>query len=145
MRKVAMFVVGTVWFLGVHIFGVEAVSAQTTQINADDTVDAISYGDSIHFGWVELPVGTTKLVLSRASNQNGPWVAVLINEYPNDLTSTGHLLYTDSALVPPDTANDYFYKLEALSATGLLLKSYPSVFVPTFGKKRRVSPLIYST
>jgi len=130
--KVAIFAIGTLWLLSTNLLGVQVVSAQTTQINADDTFDAISYGNNIHFGWVELTKGTTKIVLSRASKQNGPWVAVLIDEYPNDLTSTGRILYTEKELVPPDTANDYFYKLEAFSAMGLLLKNYPPVFVLRF-------------
>jgi hypothetical protein len=130
--KVAINATGTLWLLGIHLLGIDAVFAQTTQINADDTFDAISYGNNIHFGWVKLPNGTTKIILSRASKQNGPWVAVLIDEYPNELTSTGRMLYTEKELVPPDTANDYFYKLEAFSAMGLLLKNYPPVFVPRF-------------
>lgn len=68
-----MVIVGAVGFLGVHLFGVEAVLAQNSQINADDTLDAVSYGDSIDFGWVELPEGTMKLVLARTSNQDSPW------------------------------------------------------------------------
>jgi hypothetical protein len=118
--------------LWVHLPHLEAVFAQTSQINADDTVDAINYGTYIHLGWVGLPVGTTKVVLSRASNQAGPWLAVLIDEYPEDLTSSGRILYTDKELVPVDTTNDYFYKLEAFSATGILLRSYLPVFVPRF-------------
>jgi hypothetical protein len=130
--KIAIFAIGMLWLLSTNLLGVQVVSAQTTQINADDTFDAISYDNNIHFGWVELPKGTTKIALSRASKQNGPWVAVLIDEYPNDLTSTGRILYTEKELIPPDTANDYFYKLEAFSAMGVLLKNYPPVFVPRF-------------
>ena len=37
-----------------------------------------------------------------------------------------------TTLMPLDTAHDYFYKLEAFSATGQLLKSWAPVFVPRF-------------
>ncbi len=101
-----------------------------THPNADDDLDAINYRDSIALGWINLPTGTTKIVLSRATSRDGPWTQVLSDEFPNDLTPSGRIEYTDTAPIPVDTANDYFYKLEAFSATGLLLKSYTPVFIP---------------
>ncbi|TAJ78429.1 hypothetical protein EPO44_20040 [bacterium] len=103
-----------------------------THPNADDDLDAINYRDSIALGWINLPTGTTKIVLSRATSRDGPWTQVLSDEFPNDLTPSGRIEYTDIAPIPVDIANDYFYKLEAFSAMGLLLKSYTPVFIPKF-------------
>jgi hypothetical protein len=112
-----------------------------TQRNAADDLDASNGGTDISFGWTELPTGTTKIVLARATSSNGPWTAVLIDAFPNDLTPSGSVEYTNIELIPPDTANDYFYKMDAFSATDLLLKSYAPVFVPKFvGAILTVSP-----
>jgi len=102
------------------------------QSNADEDFRATNRGDAIQFWWINLVDGTTKIVLSRAPTKDGPWTAVLIDEFPDDLTPSGSIEYTDQELIPPDTANDYFYKLEAFSSTGALLKSYSPVFVPKF-------------
>jgi hypothetical protein len=132
MRKVVMF---TIWFLAAYPFGIGPTLGQT-HINADDTIHATNYGYHIHFGWAKLPEGTTKIVLARASKQTGPWLTVLVDEYPMDLTSPGSIEYTDREPVPPDTSKDYFYKLEAFSTTSKLLKSYLPIFIPRFELKK---------
>ena len=103
-----------------------------SQSNVDDDLSAYNGRTYINFTWIELPPGTGKFVLSRASSIGGPWTAVLIDEFPNDLTPSGSAEYTNKELILPDTANDYFYKMESFSATNDLLKSYAPVFVPKF-------------
>lgn len=111
------------------------------QGNAAGDLTAINRGDYLQIGWGGLPDGTVKIVLSRSPSSNGPWTEVLIDEHPEELTFSGTILYVEPELVPPDTANDYFYKLEAFSATFQLLKSYSPVFVPKFaGVRLTVSP-----
>jgi len=104
------------------------------QSNTDGDLNATNMGDYLQIGWGGLPVGTAKIVLSRAPNKDGSWTAVLIDEFPDDLTSSGSIVYSSRSteLMPLDTAHDYFYKLEAFSSTGALLKSYSPVFVPKF-------------
>jgi hypothetical protein len=109
--------------------------------NTDDDLSVFNGGTYINVTWIDLPTGTTKIVLSRATSSNGPWTAVLIDAFPDDLTLSGSVEYTNIELIPPDTANDYFYKMDAFSATDLLLKSYAPVFVPKFvGMILTVSP-----
>ncbi len=104
--------------------------ADFTQANADNDLSGINNGLYLQFTWVDLPEGTTKIVFSRSPKGNGPWTEVLISENASNLTAEKTIVYTDHALVPPDSANDYFYKLEAFSATGQLLKSYAPLFIP---------------
>jgi len=101
-----------------------------THANADNNLLGINNGPYLQFTWVDLPVGTTQIIISRASSGNGPWTAVKISVNPSTLTPERSVVYTDADLVPPDGANDYFYKMDAFSATGLLLKSYTPVFIP---------------
>jgi hypothetical protein len=105
-----------------------------TQSNADDDLDVSAYnnGLDISFGWTELPFGAAKIVICRGPTISGPWTEVLIDEYPMDLRSSGRIEYTDLEVIPPDTTIDYFYKMDAFSATNLLLKSYAPVFLPKF-------------
>jgi hypothetical protein len=107
-----------------------------TQSNADDDLDASSYNDGafISFGWTGLPFGTARIVFSRAPTINGAWTEVFSSGFSDALTSTARVEYTDLESVPPDTTNDYFYKMEAFSATNLLLKSYTPVFLPKFAR-----------
>jgi len=101
-----------------------------TQSNANGDLHAYNGRNYIQFSWIDLPAGTTKIVLSRSPAEAGPWTVVLISEHALDVTSFGSIVHTDTDLVLLDAANDYFYKLEAFSATGLLLKSYAPVFIP---------------
>ena len=98
--------------------------------NADNDLLGINYGLYLQFTWVDLPEGTTKIVFSRSPNSNGPWTEVKISENPSTLTPEKSVVYTEADQVPPDTATDYFYKLEAFSATEQLLKSYAPLFIP---------------
>jgi hypothetical protein len=100
------------------------------QDNAEGDLSAINGGDYVQFTWTELPSGTTKIVLLRATESAGPWTQVAVNEDSRVLTPFRTLVYTDVDLVPPDTATDYFYKIEAFSSTGQLLKTYSPVFLP---------------
>jgi len=104
------------------------------QSNADGDLSATNMGDYLQIGWGGLPDGTAKIVFSRAPTKDGPWTEVLIDEFPDDLTFSGSIIYSSRSpeLVPLDTAHDYFYKLEAFLSTGVLLKSYSPVFVPKF-------------
>lgn len=104
--------------------------ADFTQANAGNDLSGINYGRYLQFGWVDLPDGTTKIVFFRAPRTDGPWTAVKISENPRTLTPVKSVVYTEADHVPPDTANDYFYKLEAFSTTGQLLKSYAPLFIP---------------
>jgi len=103
-----------------------------THINADKDFWGVNNGDYLQFGWTKLPAGTTQIVLSRSSDSSGPWTAVKISVNPSTLPpeSPPRFVYTDADLVIPDGLNDYFYKMDAFSATGLLLKSYTPVFIP---------------
>jgi len=103
-----------------------------TQSNADDDLSAYKGRTYISFRWDELPTGTTKIVLSRATSSNGPWTEVLIDEFAIDMQPNGNMVHDATDLVPLDAANDYFYRMEAFSATGQLLKTYAPVFVPKF-------------
>ena len=106
--------------------------ADFTQANADNDLYGINEGHSLGFTWVDLPEGTAKIVFSRAPNSNGPWTEIFSSEDPSILTPVKSIVYTDADPVPPDIANDYFYKLEAFSATSQLLKSYAPVLIPKF-------------
>jgi len=108
--------------------------ANLGQSNADGDLIAINMGDYLEIGWGGLPDGTTKIVVSRAPTKDGPWIESLIDEFLDDLTFSGGVMYSSrsTTLMPLDTAHDYFYKLEAFSATGQLLKSWAPVFVPRF-------------
>jgi len=104
--------------------------ADFTHRNANNDLDGINNGDYLQFGWTKLPPGTTQIVFSRASSSNGPWTQVGTIEDLSGLPPERSFVYTDGWLVPPDGANDYFYKMDAFSATGVLLKSYAPVFIP---------------
>jgi len=101
-----------------------------TQANVDNDLIGINNGPYLQFTWSKLPAGTTQIVLSRSSDSSGPWTSVLISEDPSGQPPVASFVYTDHEPVPPDGANDYFYKMDAFSATGLLLKSYTPVFIP---------------
>jgi hypothetical protein len=98
--------------------------------NADNDLLGINYGRYLQFTWVDLPEGTIKIVFSRSPRRDGLWTEVKISENPSTLTSEKSVVYTDADQVPADTPVDYFYKLEAFSATGQLLKSYAPLFIP---------------
>jgi len=102
--------------------------------NADGDFGAYNNGDFIQFDWADLPEGTAKIVMFRASNKNGPWAELFSSASHLVLKPVRSIFYYDTAdnLLPFDTANDYFYKMEAYSATGQLLKSYSPVFVPKY-------------
>jgi hypothetical protein len=106
----------------------------STHFNSNDDLDASPYNDGafITFGWTGLPFGTARIVFSRAPTIKGAWTQVLFSEFAHDLTSSGSADYTDLEAIPPDTTKDYFYKMEAFSATNLLLKSYTPLFLPKF-------------
>ncbi len=104
--------------------------ADFTQRNANNDLIGINNGPYLQFTWSSLPGGTTQIVLSRSSDSSGPWTVVLISDDPSGQPPVASFVYTDHALVPPDGANDYFYKIDAFSATGLLVKSYAPVFIP---------------
>lgn len=108
-----------------------------TQSNADDDLDASAHNDGafISFGWTGLPFGTARIVFSRAPTINGAWTQVFFSKFAHDLTSSGRAEYTDLEAIPPDTTKDYFYKMEAFSATNLLLKSYTPLFLPKFARE----------
>ncbi|TAJ83568.1 hypothetical protein EPO44_16945 [bacterium] len=103
-----------------------------THANVDNDLWGVNNGPNLQFGWTGLPVETTQIVLSRSSNSAGPWTQVGSIEDLSGLPpeSPPRFVYTDGWLVPPDGANDYFYKMDAFSAIGLLLKSYTPVFIP---------------
>lgn len=104
--------------------------ADYTQRNANNDLWGINNGDYLQFGWTKLPPGTTQIVFSRATSSSGPWTEVFNSVDPDVLTPEKSIVYTNADPVPPDGANDYFYKMDAFSATGLLLKSYSPVFIP---------------
>jgi hypothetical protein len=54
----------------------------------------------------------------------------MVLENPESMTAEGSGVYTELEQIPPDGLNDYFYRLEAFSGAGLLLKTYEPVFVP---------------
>jgi len=103
--------------------------------NAEGDLDAINYGYALVVGWVDLPEGTTKIVLYRSASKDAPWIEVLIDEYAIDMKTMGGVMHGETDIAPADTANDYFYKMDAFSATGQLLKSFSPVFVPKYAEE----------
>lgn len=101
-----------------------------TTNNIDEDFYAKIAGDVVIFRWKNLPTGTAKIIFSRAPYGQGGWTEVLVDEFPMDMTALGDAMYTAKESTPPDTANDYLYKMEAFSSSGQLLKSYAPVFLP---------------
>lgn len=110
-----------------------------TQVNADNDFDAYNMGRYIVFGWSGLPEGTAKMVFSRAPSQEGPWTEIFVDEYAIDMQPLGNAIHDENDPVPADPATDYFYRMEAFSGTGQLLKRYAPVFLPKFVKEQSSS------
>jgi len=110
-----------------------------TEVNADNDFGAYNMGRYIIFRWSDLPEGTAKIVFSRAPSQEGPWTEVLVDEYAIDMQPLGNAIHDENDPVPADPVTDYFYRMEAFSGTGQLLKRYAPVFLPKFVKEQSSS------
>lgn len=104
--------------------------------NADGDLDAWNTGDYVALGWVPPPADTVKLILYRSLSADGPWDKINEMEIrPYDPASG----YWESQVNPNNTvdfvdgrAADLYYRLEAISETGEVLRSYAPVHVPKF-------------
>jgi len=95
----------------------DQTTENNTSINSNSDFWAFNMGDSIILYWADLPIGTTEIIISRGSAATGPWSKVF------QLTETED---TPSNIIDSvdGTTQDWYYKLEALSATGTILRSY---------------------
>ena len=93
--------------------------------NAKHDLQALNLGYEIDLSWYSLPPGTARITIYRSSAPSGPWTklgswsitAFVANSYPD---------------IVDGTSREFYYRLEAVSSSGRILKIY---------KPLRVSPL----
>ena len=73
--------------------------------------------------WADLPPNTDRVVIYRATSANGPWNRAVEDQITPD-RPTGAVDLVDGTL------HDLYYRMEALDASGSVLKSYEIVYVP---------------
>lgn len=86
-------------------------------INSSRDFWAVNMGNSIMIYWANLPVGTEKIIIYRGKSVSGPWTQIFKSQETKD-TPTNTVDFING------TSNDWFYKLDALSLKGNVLKSY---------------------
>ncbi len=84
--------------------------------------------NKIDIGWQNPPAGTTKFIVSRSQNQNGPWSAVLTQQNP---PSGGpySIKILDHTLYEP-----YYYKMDVYGAQNNITATYGPEHLPALGQ-----------
>lgn len=107
-----------------------------TAYNAQGDLDAWNTGEYVVIGWAKPPADTDNLNMYRSLSADGPWEKIFVREiFPYDPDSG----YWESQINPNNAidfvdgrAADLYYRLEAISETGEVLRSYAPVYVPKF-------------
>ena len=103
--------------------------------NPTEDLMAINVGNQVDLGWSDQPQNTAYVSLARAKSSDGPWTEIngdvisvsLLS--PNSLVlGTGKNNFTD--IWVNGSANDFYYRLNALSAQKKILKTYEIIRVP---------------
>lgn len=107
-----------------------------TVFNTNGDLWAWNTGDYVALWWVKPPTDTTYLILYRSLSAEGPWDKINELEILYYDPTSG---YFENQVNPNNTVDfidgravDFYYRLEAISDTGEVLRSYTPVHVPKF-------------
>ena len=101
-----------------------SVQPSLTAINVNEDFAALNLGDRVLFWWPALPAQTAKITVSRATNQAGQFTPVFTLALSSSFYSA-----VDSV---DGTVTDLYYRMDALSSTNVVLKSFATVKVPKY-------------
>jgi hypothetical protein len=127
MRKTLIISISLVCILTVYLclIAVEVSHAQAAEKSQGDLYGE-NDGDSIVLQW-DLQDGAKEYVIYRSTSLAGPWVAV---GRPSDssIRTGGAKEYP----IPDATLMDLCFKVEAIDAIGVVIKTYEPICVPRF-------------